>query len=90
MHVFIMPATRHQRTDTPDAARQRDPMVRLRGKVPRSMAVRIAGSPRGEPLSADIGLQQALELFNFLDRSSPQDPRAGPFTWAFVMRGAGC
>jgi hypothetical protein len=28
--------------------------------------------------------------FDGLARSSPGDPRVWPFTWAFVMRGAGC
>ena len=55
MHVFIMPATRHQRTDTPDAARQRDALVR-----PRRRGLRSMGSPhrRGAKWGAIVGRHQ--------------------------------
>ena len=50
------------------------------GSTPRSPCV----------LSAEFRSWGAGDLPGGLTRSSPSDPRVGPFTWAFVMRGRGC
>jgi RNA polymerase sigma-70 factor, ECF subfamily len=48
----------------------------------------ISRCPRECPLHSPRVVE--LAYFEGLTRSSPSHPRAGPVTWAFVMRGAGC
>jgi hypothetical protein len=62
----------------------------------RAAAEKIAGS--GQILNSATaffrrgvsGAGSELLTADELDRSSPSDRRVWPFTWVFVLRGAGC
>jgi predicted transposase YbfD/YdcC len=78
-----------------DVTYQEDKSLVRTGNAPRVMAslrslaislLRLDGQAN----IAAANRHHARDPQRTLNRSSPSDPRVGPFTWAFVMRGPGC